>query len=84
MGKREKNQPVSWKSQLSPPSSHLSIAIAYFFYRCTAVRTSEENENHSYFESAFFCWKINLEKDINDVVYVERTFHRFYVSSVRY
>ena len=27
-----------WKSQLSPPSSHLSIAIAYFFYRCTAVR----------------------------------------------
>ena len=43
MGKREKPQPVSWKSQLSPPSSHLSIAaIAYFFHRCTAtaVRTS--------------------------------------------
>jgi hypothetical protein len=35
MGKREKPQPASWKSQLSPPSSHLSIVIAYFFYRCT-------------------------------------------------
>jgi hypothetical protein len=43
MGKREKPQPVSWKSQLSPPSSHLSIVIAYFFYRCTAVRTSSNS-----------------------------------------
>ena len=43
MGKREKSQAVSWKSQLSPPSSHLSIVIAYFFYRCTAVYTSSNS-----------------------------------------
>ena len=43
VGKRERPQPVSWKSQLSPPSSHLSIVIAYFFYRCTAVRTSSNS-----------------------------------------
>ena len=40
MGKREKPQSVSWESQPSPPPSHLSIVIAHFFYRCTAVRVN--------------------------------------------
>jgi hypothetical protein len=32
MGKRENpHSPYLWKSQLSPPSSHLPIAMAYFF-----------------------------------------------------
>ena len=40
MGKREKPQSASWESQPSPPPSHLSIVIAHFFYRCTAVRVN--------------------------------------------
>ena len=42
---REKNPNpyLGRATQLSPPSSHLSIVIAYFFYRCTAVRTSSNS-----------------------------------------
>ena len=44
MGKRENPQPVSWKSQLSAPSSHLSIVIAYFFYRLWAQLSMGKKE----------------------------------------
>ena len=35
--KKTSPQPVSWKSQLNPPSSHLPIAIADFYYRLWAL-----------------------------------------------
>ena len=44
MGKRENPQPASWKSQLSAPSSHLSIVIAYFFYRLWAQLSMGKKE----------------------------------------
>ena len=30
--------------------------------------TSEKSQSSCYFESAFFCWRINLKKDINYIV----------------
>ena len=30
----------TWREQSEPSPSHLSIVIAYFFYRCTAVRVT--------------------------------------------